>query len=204
MTASPSSDPQQKPPRSRLPLLFIIFSLTGFGMAALVMFINTTPSPTDDGSRPARIPSNGANAAVGWQVPDFDMETLDGEIVNITDYRGKIVFLNFWATWCVPCQKEMPIFEDFMADPPDDVVILAVNNGEVEPNIRDFVELLALEHLPIIVDPQFALADGFGVMNLPITYVIDGEGIVRHFKLGEINAEDLETYITDVRTLATS
>jgi thiol-disulfide isomerase/thioredoxin len=141
----------------------------------------------------------GDAAVAGWQVPDFDFETLEGEARNISDYRGQIVFLNFWATWCEPCVREMPVFEEFMAEERDDAVILAVNNGEDPAAVRDFQQLFRLETLPLVMDPDYRISDGFGVMNLPVTYVLDGEGVVQGFKLGEITREDIDAYIADIQ-----
>ena len=182
---------------SKVPILFISFAVAGMVMAMMVLLAN---SNSVDTTRQARVPDNGGASAVGWQVPDFEAQKLDGETINITDYRGRVVFLNFWATWCIPCQREMPAFSEFMAQGREDAVILAVNNGDEVRNIHDFIDLFGGENVPILLDPDFEVSDGFGVANLPTTYILDGEGVVRHIKLGEITAEDIEAYIASVTT----
>ncbi len=87
-----------------------------------------------------------------------------------------------------------------MAAGREDAVILAVNNGENIEDVRNFAELYNLNTLPILLDEDFTVTDGFGVMNLPVTYVIDETGVVRNFKLGEVTLEDIETYIDDLQS----
>ncbi len=192
---------EQQASSSSVPLLFVGFGVVGMVMAAVVLLAspgntgNTAPIIT----REARVQS-GQNTIVGWEVPDFTLDTLAGEPVSLSDYRGKIVFINFWATWCVPCQREMPAFEDFMASDQDDAVILAVNNGESIGDVQGFVDLFGLEALPILMDEDFAVSDGFGVVNLPVTYVLDPDGVVHNFKLGEMTERDIELYIEQIQS----
>jgi len=170
----------------------------GLVMAAIVLFTNGSGgSGAVEVTSPARI---AARTATGWQVPDFSLETLEGETVSLSDYRGQVVFLNFWATWCEPCQREMPAFEAFMASDRTDAVILAVNNGESVADVQGFVDLFSLENLPILMDSDNAVADGLGVLNLPVTYVIDGDGVMQDFKLGEMTSEDIEQYISSLES----
>ena len=183
---------------SRVPLFMLGFFITSVVMAGTLVLAGGGQVPPTDATRPARVPS-GNTAMAGWQVPDFAFETLEGETQNITDYRGQIVFVNFWATWCEPCVREMPAFEQFMSEEPEGVVILAVNNGEDGAAVREFQQAFSLDALPLVVDPDYVISDGFGIVNLPVTYVIDGEGVVQGFKLGEITREDIDAYIADIR-----
>jgi len=188
---------------NRLPLLVALFAAVSMVMAVSLLLASGVDGAATGGTqRPARVPEGGDNAAVGWQVPDFEVNLLDADAGNITDYRGQIVFLNFWATWSVPCQREMPAFEEFMAEEPDDVTILAVNHGEDPADVRDFQRLFRLDHVPVVMDPDYEISDGFGVVNLPVTYVLDGEGVVRGFKLGEVTREDIDAYIAEIRGTA--
>lgn len=184
-----------------VPVLLGGFMLVSLLMAGAVLWTSRAGGQTAavEVTRPAAVQS-GRNTIIGWQVPDFSLETLDGETVSLSDYRGQVVFLNFWATWCVPCQREMPAFEDFMASGRDDAVILAINNGESVADVRGFADLFDLQELPILLDSDFEIADGFGVMNLPVTYVLDGDGVVRNMKLGEMTAEDIDAYIEELRS----
>ncbi len=86
-----------------------------------------------------------------------------------------------------------------MRNQPTDAVILSVNNGEDTATIQQFTNQLELLHLPIVLDTDFRLADQFGVRNLPVTYVIDPDGYVSTFKLGEMTADDLQAYIQQIK-----
>ncbi|MEM6284500.1 MAG: redoxin domain-containing protein [Chloroflexota bacterium] len=196
---------QQHPenePGTRFPVIIVAFAAAGMVMAALVLLAGSggqaqqVPEGTV-ATRQARV-SSGQNTVVGWEVPAFDVITLEGEEVNITDYRGKVVFLNFWATWCEPCQREMPAFESFMASGREDAIILAVNHGETAGDVQGFVDLFGLEHIQFLMDEDFEISDGFGVVNLPVTYVLNEDGVVRGFKLGEITEADMDAYIEQI------
>jgi thiol-disulfide isomerase/thioredoxin len=189
--------PEQSLRSWRLPLMILGFAVVSLVMAATILFANQPPDPT--ATRPARVPASGANAAVGWQPPDFEVQLLDDETRTIRDYQGQVVFLNFWATWCVPCQREMPAFETLMAEGRDDVTVLAVNHGEQLSTIRDFRRVFQLDALPIVLDPDYVISDGFGVINLPVTYILNPDGVVTGFHLGEITREDIDAYITDAQ-----
>jgi peroxiredoxin len=184
--------------RSSVPVLFAVFALISVAMAGIVLFTSRDASQLQPpGTRAAQI---ARGSIIGFEVPPFSLETLEGETVSISDYRGQVVFLNFWATWCVPCQREMPAFETFMAAGREDAVVLAVNNGEATSDVASFATTFGLEHLPILLDPEFKVADGLGIVNLPVTYVIDEQGIVQNFKLGEITLEEMEAYIAEIRS----
>lgn len=76
---------------------------------------------------------------IGAKAPNFSLKTLDGKQVELSDYEGKKVMLNFWATWCPPCKKEMPDMEKYTQQAGDDVVVLAVNI-DPENDVQAFVE----------------------------------------------------------------
>ncbi|MFZ4815887.1 MAG: TlpA family protein disulfide reductase [Phototrophicaceae bacterium] len=195
--------PEPTPPvqRSALPAFAIGLTVVSLSMALAVWLAGADRTPASSAialTRPAAV-AQGINE-IGWRVPDFTLNTLAGDAVSLSDYRGKVVFINFWATWCVPCQREMPAFDAFMAQDPQNAVILAINNGEATNLIQDYVRLFRLEHVPILLDTDFTVSDGFGVLQLPITYVLDGEGVVRAFKLGEISAQEIQSYVDEYST----
>lgn len=126
---------------------------------------------------------------IGNRAPDFELQTLDGEQVKLSDYRGSRVMLNFWATWCPPCRAEMPDMEKFYQD--KDVVILAVNLTETESNmkvIEDFVEEYELS-FPILLDEHIEVATLYMIQPIPTSYMIDSNGIVQNKAFGALNYE---------------
>jgi peroxiredoxin len=118
----------------------------------------------------------GADIAVGQVAPDFTLKDLDGRSVSLSDYRGKVVFLNFWATWCPPCREEMPAMERLNAVfEGKDFVMLAVNvEKDLEP-VRAF--LAQHPHsFAVLLDQQSAVQNLYGVFRFPETFLLDQEG----------------------------
>ena len=111
-------------------------------------------------------------------VPAFNFQStlLDGGKVQLTDYKGKIVFLNFWATWCIPCVEEMPAMERLaqqLKDKP--FAMVAVNLMEPAPVVRKFVAKLKLTY-DIVMDESGDIGGNYAANNLPLTYIIDKQG----------------------------
>ncbi|WP_117169463.1 peroxiredoxin family protein [Paraliobacillus sediminis] len=134
-----------------------------------------------------------SDAKIGIEVdniaPDFQLETLDGETVKLSDYRGQRVMLNFWATWCPPCRAEMPDMEAFYQA--NDVAIVAVNLTETEANltdVNDFKEDFNLS-FPIFLDEKNEVATTYQIRPIPSSYMIDSKGIIRYKALGALNYE---------------
>ena len=120
----------------------------------------------------------------GQPAPDFTLRTLDGGEVRLGELRGKLVVLNFWATWCGPCREEMPLFEQAIAErAADGLVILAVNVRESEEQVRPFVQRLGLTY-PIGMDKNGTLARRYRVRSYPTTYFIGRDGAVEGRRVG--------------------
>ncbi|WP_292019022.1 TlpA disulfide reductase family protein [Maritimibacter sp. UBA3975] len=102
----------------------------------------------------------------------------EGNEVSLADYRGKVVLLNFWATWCAPCRHEMPMLDALQAEyGGDDFAVVTVATGRnKEMAIKKFFEEVGVENLPILMDPKQGLAREMGVMGLPVTVLLDREG----------------------------
>jgi peroxiredoxin len=115
---------------------------------------------------------------------DFALKDLDGHLVHLKDFRGKVVFLNFWATWCPPCRIEMPSMEKLYNKFKDDnFTILAVDMQEDSETVKRFKESFKLS-FPILLDEEGAVGAYYGVMGLPATYFIDREGFLYAAALG--------------------
>lgn len=126
--------------------------------------------------------------------------TIDGRTVRLASLRGKVVFLNFWATWCVPCREEMPAMERVQhALPPERFRILAVNMQEPRAEIEGFIRDLKLT-FDVILDPTGDLAQSYGVTVLPTTYIIDGKGRIVARALGE-RPWDASAYVDALREI---
>lgn len=135
-------------------------------------------------------------AKVGTQkgnlAPDFTLQKLDGTEVRLSDYKGKTVFLNFWATWCPPCQIEMPHMQRFYENyEGKDAVVLGVNMLQTEKGqgtVETFVSDYRLT-FPIVLDAEGKVSDTYGVISYPTTYVIDTGGVIQEKFPGAIHLD---------------
>jgi peroxiredoxin len=112
------------------------------------------------------------------EAPDFRLADPEGRRVSLRDQRGKIVFLNFWATWCVPCRVEMPEMEKLYQDfRPRGFVVLAVDFRESPAQVRRFAQELKLTY-PVLIDEDGSVFQAYLVRGLPATYLIDRKGLM--------------------------
>jgi len=115
---------------------------------------------------------------------NFSLNDINGKTHRLSDYRGKVVVLNFWATWCPPCREEMPSMERARKKLiNDDVVILAVNVGEDEDTVFNFTGDYPVE-FPLLMDIKGKVIRSYPVKALPTTYIISTDGLVTHRTLG--------------------
>ncbi len=123
---------------------------------------------------------------VGKVAPDFELPNLDDKPVRLSDFRGKVVFLNFWATWCKPCREEMPSMEVLYKNfERDDLVVLAVSIDRVttKKDIPPFVKSMNLT-FPVLVDSWGQTDKRYKLTGVPETYIIDREGVLREKIIG--------------------
>ncbi len=180
---------------SPAPLLFLILALFGIFVALLTVFLEGRDAPA---AQPAFNPAP-QRALINFRAPDFELPLLDGlALVSPSDYAGRPLFLNFWATWCAPCVRELPALEEFVlthADQEQGPALLTINLGETAAEISGFLQEIGLRNLPVAMDINQVVKRDYGVQNLPTTYVIDGSGMVRHTKLGEMKYEEMGLYL---------
>src|SRR5690606_9773304 len=124
---------------------------------------------------------------IGNRAPDFEIETLEGKNVSLSDFRGKPVMLNFWATWCPPCRQEMPDMEEFHKE--NDVVVIAVNLLDTEMNqdaVKKFVDEFGLT-FDVGLDGDGEVSVQYRINPIPTTFMIDSNGIIQHKSYGAMN-----------------
>ncbi|MBM7707637.1 peroxiredoxin [Chryseomicrobium aureum] len=126
---------------------------------------------------------------IGDLAPDFELVTMDGETVRLSDYRGERVFVNFWATWCPPCRAEMPDMQKLYAEQEVPVEILAVNLTKTEGNEGNVVDFIADYGLtfPILMDRESEVSDKYRVQAYPTSYLIDSKGRISFVAPGAMN-----------------
>ena len=132
--------------------------------------------------------------------PDFELSTLNGDVVKLSDYKGKKVILNFWASWCPPCKAEMPHMQKYYEENRDaeNVEILAVNwttnEGISLTNIEKFVDAYGLT-FPIPVDPDDKVIDAYRIVEIPTTYMINTDGTIGNKVSYEMNEDMIKELV---------
>lgn len=126
---------------------------------------------------------------IGDKAPDFVLTDAAGNEYQLSDYKGKGVFLNFWGTWCEPCKKEMPHMEKMSKEYKDQVEILAVNIGESEFQVNTFAEQYNLT-FPIPIDTSKEVQKAYNVNPLPVTFMISPEGEIVDIITGGLVQEE--------------
>ena len=126
--------------------------------------------------------------------PDFTVYDLEGNAHSLSDFRGKPVIVNFWASWCGPCKREMPDFEEKFREYGEEIQFLMVNltdgSRETVESARDFIDGQGYT-FPIYFDTTYSAAMAYGVSGVPVTYFIDAEGNLVAWGQGALNAQAL-------------
>lgn len=134
-----------------------------------------------------------------YPAPGLTLTDIAGIERSLAEYRGRVVLINLWATWCEPCKREMPALQAFHDKYNDDgFSVIAINDGDPTADVLQFVKDFRLT-FPVWLDPTYiATEDAFKTMGLPSSFVIDRNGIVRLYWVGAINTKNLEQYVTPI------
>ena len=165
-----------------LALLFYVLSQSG-QLAGFEPGINLEPTLIRQDNRPA---------------PDFTLTLSDGRAVKLSDYRGKAVVINFWASWCAPCRAEAPTLEETHKRYADrGVVILGISLWDTEEAAAEFRKVYGQTY-PSGVDPNGKIAIEYGVSGIPETYFITPDGIIAAKFVGPLPLETMETLLEEM------
>ena len=120
---------------------------------------------------------------IGQAAPLFKIPDLNGQQVSLDQYKGKIVMLDFWATWCGPCRMTMPIVENIQKEYADTVVLLTINLQESRDVVRDYIRAEGI-HSRVLLDEEGSVGKLYGTESIPLQILIDKQGIVRFIQAG--------------------
>ncbi|QEK13349.1 redoxin domain-containing protein [Crassaminicella thermophila] len=135
---------------------------------------------------------------VGKPAPDFTLENLQGESVSLSDFRGKNVLVNFWATWCPYCVKEMPDLNKlYIENKENDFVVLAVDVGESKEDVEKYLEGKSYE-FPVLLDKDGSISIKYMVRGLPTSFMIDKEGNIRAIKMSMMTYPEMKEMLEGV------
>ncbi|WP_409289044.1 thiol-disulfide oxidoreductase ResA [Peribacillus sp. SCS-37] len=133
------------------------------------------------------------------EAPNFVLEDMNGNKHKLSDYKGQGVVLNFWGTWCKPCEKEMPYMDSQYAKFKDKgVQILAVNVGESSYAVEHFADKYGLD-FPIMIDKKSEVQNAYRVDPLPVTFLIDKEGKVIDQMTGSLTEAEIEHFMNRIK-----
>lgn len=128
---------------------------------------------------------------VGDKYKDFTGTTSDGGTFHLSDYEGKVILLNFWATWCGPCVGEMPAFPQLVETYGDDLVLVAVNSGEDKETVTDFLNKNNYTTFHVVLDPKYEISNLYPSDGIPYTLIIGRDGTITEIELGASNADEM-------------
>ncbi len=129
--------------------------------------------------------------------PNFTLTDLSGKSISLSDLKGKVIFINFWATWCPPCRQEIPDFIEFTKENKDSgAVILGVSVDKSADKVRDFVDENGINY-PIVMATNEMISDYKPGKFIPTTIVIDPSGMIKEKKVGAMDKATLEHYLKE-------
>ncbi|NWG34789.1 MAG: TlpA family protein disulfide reductase [Chloroflexi bacterium] len=164
------------------------------GVLLIGFALFTLASPQSDAHTETR--NSVVPVAVHYAAPELSLQNLTGETESLADYRGQVVLVNNWATWCPPCKAEMPTLAAYYSEHhADGFTLIAIEAGDPPEAVAQFAKDYGLK-FPVWLDPNSDSLKAFGNGSLPNSYVIDRSGAVRYAWTGEIGRSMLEQYVT--------
>lgn len=168
----------------------LILLLSGLLLGILLGLLIFRSSPLNNSTTGARrLPPT-----IGSPVKDFQLYTLDTELVSLKDNLFQPVVINFWATWCGPCKEEMPLLEKLSKQYSNQVTFIGVNSGEDQDTVKQFLAKQDINFL-ILLDQAGNVTDDYFVKNFPMTFFVDKDGILQVQQIGLLTDEKARQYL---------
>ncbi len=141
-------------------------------------------------------------AKAGNEAVNFVLEDLEGERIELAEYEGKGVFINFWGTYCPPCVREMPIMEELYHEYKDQgIEIIAINADEPKLTVERFASRLDLT-FPIVIDEKTNVIEAYGIRPLPTTVLVDENGTIVRVFSGALTEEVIREFMEEIKPKA--
>lgn len=178
-------------PRKTLPLLLLALGVLLLAVSTYLILRDMRPR-----SEFSTVP-----AQVNYSAPDLTLTDTQGNSRSLRDYRGQVVLVNLWATWCEPCKQEMPALQSFYKEHKDQgFMVIAINDGDPKADVLQFVKDYQLT-FPIWLDPTYiATEQAFKTLGLPSSFVIDRGGTIRLQWVGGISRRMLDQHVSPLIT----
>lgn len=161
-------------------------------------FNKDTTDISDTTQKPQATSQNKAssnNTSQANKAIDFTLYDLDGNKISLNDFRGKSVYLNFWATWCPPCRKEMPAMEKIYQEYKDKgLVVLTIDIGEDKETVKNFIQDNNF-NFEVLLDSDQSVAAKYSITSIPVSYFIDKDGNINDKRVGALQEDEMRSYI---------
>ena len=181
----------------------------GLSLLSLVVLIACGEEETKKTQAPQQAPKQQQQTpvqqiAVGKEAPDFTLQSMDGKEVKLSDYKGKKVYLKFWASWCGPCKKSMPELMELAAKPDRDFEILSVIAPGIqgEKTVEQFPQWFqdqGYKDIPVLYDTKATTFQAYQIRSIPTEYLIDSQGKIGKIQFGAISNADAEAAFKEMK-----
>jgi thiol-disulfide isomerase/thioredoxin len=173
----------------------LFFIIIGMLVGVIIAFFVYERSPIDsDMGENAPIFVERGSVSDNSSAPNFSLRDISGKMVNLDNYIGKVIIINFWATWCVPCKEEMPFLEEFSKKNSEDIVMIGIDIGDNVEDVKDFINEFHITY-PILLDETGIVATAYHIVGYPTTYFIDATGIIRGKYVGLSTQRVFQQYL---------
>jgi peroxiredoxin len=186
---------EAQPKRRLAPLVILGLGLL-LGLVGGVAIFGGLPRLWPPAATLAGTPGTPAPAAVeGAPAPDFTLTDVSGETIRLSDLKGQVVLINFWATWCIPCKVEMPAIErEFEARRDQGFTVLAIDAAERDADVLDFGAAHGLS-FPLLLDPDMVVHDLYRLRGWPTSFFVDRQGMIVEQHVGPLSETLLAGYL---------
>ena len=208
--AGPERVPAPDDGRPGSQVRFFLASVSALVVVGFALYAAFLASRVDEVTAPVEItvPTGGASSPLGLgaPAPDFTLTSLEGGSVSLSDYAGRPVWINVWASWCKPCRAEMPDIDavwretqetDARAGRADGLVLLMVSLGEDPTAVRRYLDTVRYR-LPVLLDPTFAFTERYRVNGLPTHYLIGRDGAIKDLAIGGLKPNGMRTRLARI------
>lgn len=180
-------------------VLSVVAIIFLFGITSLIYSKYKPKEEVNQLNTKGVISETGINSTTNLMVPNFKLKDLNGKLVNLSDYKGKIVILNFWAVWCKYCKQEMPDLNELNKSltKENDVILLAVDSEESIETVKSYLKSNNIS-MNILMDSDGSVTKAYGITGFPTTFVINRDGTLFRKIPGATNKETLIDIINKI------
>jgi cytochrome c biogenesis protein CcmG, thiol:disulfide interchange protein DsbE len=198
-SASPPAGGSPRPTRTAIALLVFVSLAVPAGVLALIATHAGRHHPAANATSTTEVsPTDRTKARVGTAAPNFSLRSTSGRTVTLASLRGRPVVIAFFASWCQPCEKELPVLEQFQHDDAGRLTVVGVNYQDLPSDTAAFVQRLHVTFPALLEDPTGPVAERYGVRGIPQTVFVSAHGIVLGRVYGQTSRSDLAPAISDL------